>query len=186
MTNGNRNDEDGALEDGIQYAARLAVLYETLGARVDSSLRAIYDIEEPEPDALKIWTDPFGNSLARGWGAGERSRAFATDYAARYGHTLEDVAAAVEDARKAHQAIWAEAVARLAPDGDTRAALERMRGDLERMMQQPSSLTERQAAELREALAPIAMFIERMLRATHDLEATAAHLSQVHSRLTDT
>jgi phage terminase Nu1 subunit (DNA packaging protein) len=173
-------------EEDARYAERLAARYTALEARAGDPLRAIYDAEEPDLDALGLWTDPFGKRLARGQGADTRVRAFAEAYAARYGHTLDDVAASAEDAREAHHAVWAGAVKRLAPERDTRAALERMRHDLERMMTQPpASLTERQAAELREALAPVAAFVERMLRATRDLDATAAHLTLVRSLLTE-
>ncbi len=173
-------------EGNTRYAARLAALYEALGARSDSSLQAIYDARELERDALGLWADPFGTWLVRGQGANASVRTFAESYVARYGHTLDDVAAAVEDAREAHHSVWAGAVALLAPQSDTRMAIERMRRDLERMMTQPpSSLTPQQAAELCEALAPVAEFVERMLRATRDLDATAAHLTLIRSRLMD-
>ncbi len=173
-------------EGSALYAARLAALYEALGARSDRWLQAIYDAGEPERDALGLWADPFGRWLARGGGANASVRTFAETYATRYGHTLDDVAAAVEDAREAHHGAWAGAVTLLAPQSDTHAALDRMRRDLERMMTQPpSALTTQQAAELCEALAPIAEFVERMLRATRDLDATAAHLTLVRSRLID-
>jgi hypothetical protein len=173
-------------EGSALYAARLAALYEMFGARSDHSLQAIYDAGEVERDALGLWADPFGTWLVRSPGASASVRSFATVYAARYGHTLGDVAAAVADAREAQHAVWADAVTLLTPQRDTNAALERMRRDLERVMiQPPSALTPQQVTQLCEALAPIAEFVERMLRATHDLDATAAHLTLVRSRLTD-
>jgi hypothetical protein len=169
------------------YAARLAALYEAFGAQSGCSLQAIYDAEEPERDALGLWADPFGTWLVGGPEATARARSFAEAYATRYGHTLDDVVAAVEAARGAHHAVWAEAVTLLAPQRDTRAVLERMRRDLERAMARPpSTLTTQQAAELHEALAPVAEFVERMLHSTYDLDATAAHLALVRSRLSDT
>jgi hypothetical protein len=168
------------------YAARLAALYEAFGARSDRALHAIYDPREVERDALGLWADPFGAWLVRNPEATASVRSFAEAYAASYGHTLDDVATAVQDAREAHHSVWAEAVTLLTPQRDTRAALERISRDLEEIMTQPSpALTPQQAAELCEALAPVAEYVERMLRATHDLDATATHLTLVRSRLTD-
>jgi hypothetical protein len=165
----------------------LAALYEAFGSGSDRSLQAIYDAGDPERDALGLWADPFGAWLVGRPEATASARIFAKAYAARYGHTLDDVAAAVDAARGAHHAVWAEAVTLLAPQRDTHAALERMRRDLERALTQPpSALTPQQAAELREALASVAEFVERMLRVTRDLDATAAHLTLVRSHLIDT
>ena len=44
------------------------------------------------------------------------------------------------------------------------------------------ALTPTQAAEMRDALAPVAAFVERVLRATRDLDATTIHLRRVRTR----
>lgn len=165
--------------DAARYAAQLAALHEVLDGT--GGLGALYNTQQPELAALALWRDAFGARLASGKLPDATIRAFAADYAARYGHSIADVAISVEELLAIHRAVW------VGPDPHLDGAfpgtlIERARHDLARVLGGlPSRLTAPQASQLREVLTPIAAFVERARRSSRDLDATAAHLRRVRA-----
>jgi hypothetical protein len=168
--------------EAAAYAAQLVTLHAVLTGEGRDALVDLYDVTAPDLPLRGPPASRFGRSLVYGDAPQPAIRVFAETYAARYGHTVDEVACEVVDLWQTHNRVWSAVIERLPPGSDVCDALAGMRADLEQVFTEPpDALAVDEASALLEELSPVYRFLTKLLARSLQLRAAADHLARVRA-----